>query len=525
VRKALVCAAAITSIAGVAHADELSDLKAQSIQLQQQNQMLIQRLSQLEQRQQTLEATQAQQAQQAAQQPAAVADTGPKFPADDGSLTWHGVTLYGTVDMGATYINHGEPLNNSYPPGYDDIIVGAKAANKSYFGITPNNFSTSKLGVKGTEDLIGGWSGVFKLETGFNPFSGEIADGLKSEVEQNGVPLAKQTGWGDSTRAGQIFQGGAYAGLSHPVYGTITAGRQNSLDWDLAQKYDPAYATNLSLLGYSGTPAGGGDTEDRVLDNTLKYTNHIGPVHGSILYGFSESNGVGHAWQGNVGAEYMHASIDGTYSHITDAISASPLTTNATGALSSAQIAALALGGFSENNTVAATVSDNTAWQVAVLYDMGAPKFYAGYERISYANPSDPLTTKGFVDGLGVDNTIGGYDILTNNAAFPRDKVLDVYWTGMRYAFTPDFETAIGYYRENQNNYSTEKALAGCSNRYVSSQCSGNFSSVDLSADWKLTKRLDAYAALVWSEVAGGVANGYLNNNTWGPTVGARFNF
>jgi predicted porin len=337
--------------------------------------------------------------------------------------------------------------------------------------------------------------------------------------------LNKQTGWGDSTRAGQMFEGGAYAGLSHPQYGTITAGRQNSIDWDIAQKYDPNYASNLSLLGYSGTPAGGGDTEDRLLDNTLKYANSIGPFHGALLYGFSESNGEGRAWQGDLGAEYMHASIDVTYSHITDAISASPLTLNTTGALSSAQVAAMALGGFSENNTLSATVSDNTAWQVAALYDMGAPKFYAGYERINYANPSDPLSTKGFVDGLGVDTTIGGYNILTNNSAFPKDKVLDVYWTGMRYTFDPKFEVAGGYYRENQNNYSTSKALAGCANRFVSAQCSGSFSSVTFTADYKFTSRLDAYAALAWSEVAGGVANGYLNNNMWGPTVGARFNF
>jgi hypothetical protein len=33
--------------------------------------------------------------------------------ADDGSLTYHGITLYGTIDMGLAYQSHGTPLNGS----------------------------------------------------------------------------------------------------------------------------------------------------------------------------------------------------------------------------------------------------------------------------------------------------------------------------------------------------------------------------------------------------------------------------
>ncbi len=35
------------------------------------------------------------------------------FVADDGSLTYHGITLYGAVDMGLAYQTHGAPLSNS----------------------------------------------------------------------------------------------------------------------------------------------------------------------------------------------------------------------------------------------------------------------------------------------------------------------------------------------------------------------------------------------------------------------------
>jgi predicted porin len=65
--------------------------------------------------------------------------------------------------------------------------------------------------------------------------------------------------------AGQAFQQ-AFAGFSSKTYGTITFGRQNTTLTDGIAKYDPNYAPQaFSLIGLSGTTAGGGDTEDRRL--------------------------------------------------------------------------------------------------------------------------------------------------------------------------------------------------------------------------------------------------------------------
>jgi hypothetical protein len=41
----------------------------------------------------------------------------------DDSLTWHGITLYGQVDVGAVYQNHGAPLNNSAGAGWNYLIA------------------------------------------------------------------------------------------------------------------------------------------------------------------------------------------------------------------------------------------------------------------------------------------------------------------------------------------------------------------------------------------------------------------
>ncbi len=44
-----------------------------------------------------------------------------KAPMDD-SLTGHGITLYGQIDMGVTYQNHGAPLSNTAGLGLNYLI-------------------------------------------------------------------------------------------------------------------------------------------------------------------------------------------------------------------------------------------------------------------------------------------------------------------------------------------------------------------------------------------------------------------
>ena len=116
-------AAAVFSIAtAAAHADELSDVKAQSEQIREQNQVLAKQVVELEKRLHKLETQPAKQPVVAARPapptnpptPAAGNyNKAPSIVADDGSLTWHGITLYGGIDMGLAYQTHGTPLSNS----------------------------------------------------------------------------------------------------------------------------------------------------------------------------------------------------------------------------------------------------------------------------------------------------------------------------------------------------------------------------------------------------------------------------
>ena len=145
----------------------------------------------------------------------------------DDSLTWFGITLYGTVDVGYTYQNRGTPKSDYFPTGLQYQIQPSN--NRSISSVSENGMSQSKIGLRGTHEIFEGWSGLFKLETGFNPLSGNLSDALKSITQNNGVPLANRTTQGDSSRAGQPLQGAAYGGVSSPAYGTLTIGRQNGL--------------------------------------------------------------------------------------------------------------------------------------------------------------------------------------------------------------------------------------------------------------------------------------------------------
>ncbi|MGO9866574.1 MAG: hypothetical protein ACLPJY_02650, partial [Rhodomicrobium sp.] len=134
-----------------------------------------------------------------------------KDPIPD-SLTWNGVTLYGTIDLDYAYQTHGVPVGASFPQTLEYNIWSAKNANKEISTLAADALSRSNIGVKIEEGIGDGWAAVGKAATDFSPLSGELADGPASLLSNYGIPLAKQTANGDSNRAGQAFNGEVYAG-------------------------------------------------------------------------------------------------------------------------------------------------------------------------------------------------------------------------------------------------------------------------------------------------------------------------
>jgi predicted porin len=433
--------------------------------------------------------------------------TGPGITGED-SLTWHGITLYGVVDIGVQFDTHSAPFTPYRPAASGNIV--RQNSRGSVTGLTPSNMGQTRVGLQGIEPLYGDWSAVFRVESFFNPQSGEIADSLKSLAVNNGRTLATQNVAVDGSSAGQAFQT-AYVGLTSTRFGTITFGRQSTLLLEGTIKYDPNYnATAFGLLGASNTYSGAGSQQDNRLDSTAKYyVDFRDLVHLGALYKFNGSNGSANtAFQADIGGEYAGVSVDAYYSKVNSAVTATSLT--------AAQVAKLPALGYSVSNSLAATISDNTAYALMAFYEIDPLKFFAGYEHIKYANPATPLSA-GF-------NDIGGYVLafVTNNA-YNDSKTVQVYWTGVRYTVIPHLDLTVAYYGYHQNAYGTGKQ-AGCTTAAYST-CSGSFEAFSFDADYRFNKHFDAYLGAMYSGVHDGVASGYLYTTNINPTVGVRYKF
>jgi predicted porin len=421
----------------------------------------------------------------------------------DQSLTFHGITLSGVVDLGLAYQTHGTPLNSDYYTGLEYVI--SKNSNHSVATVAPSGLSQSKIVLSGYEPFAADWAGVFKLETDFNPQSGALANSSKSMLENAGVPLDRQSTNTDGNKNGQIFGGSAYLGVSSKAYGTLTAGRQTSTLLDSVLAYDPqggSYA--FSVLGYSGFIAGGGATQSVRLDDTVKYQVKRGMLHAGALHQFSGSDGYsGGADEGMLGLDYRRFSADLAYTHVKDAVAASALT--------AAQLANPAV----PRDSLAATISDNTAFAAMAKYGFRPLTLFAGYEHITYANPARPLT-QGFTDE-------GGYQVtalLTNNNAYAHERKLNVVWTGIHFAATARATLSAGYYHVSQNNYHGDACATA-----AFPQCSGHENALSLVSDYRFTRRWDAYLGSMYSAVSGGMASGFLHSSTVGTMGGLRFVF
>jgi len=114
-------------------------------------------------------------------------------------------------------------------------------------------------------------------------------------------------------------------------------------------------------------------------------------------------------------------------------------------------------------------------------YSIQRLKLYAGYERITYMAPSDPQTDFTDIAGnflcegcVAFNNT----DII--NTAFGRNgfgnKILQVMWTGVRYAVTDKLDVIAAYYHYTQNSYygTPTAGPLPCSGS-EHSQCAGTF--------------------------------------------------
>ena len=234
--------------------------------------------------------------------------------ASDCPLSAYGVTLYGALDLNATYLHEG--IGKS--PSADKVNYGIQRnAYESRWLAGYNGLSTSVIGLKMKEEVLPyGWSLIGVLEAGVNPYSGMFFNGPRSLADNNARPANAfpfQTANFDGSRAGQWDNSQGYLGISNPVYGTLTFGRTNSLSLDVTSAYDPVASTAFSTLGFSAAFAGFG-TSPTARPNTaftyrLTYQNFRAALQAQIG-GYGVGNATNGMYQGQLGLDFGALSVD-----------------------------------------------------------------------------------------------------------------------------------------------------------------------------------------------------------------------
>jgi predicted porin len=309
-------------------------------------------------------------------------------------------------------------------------------------------------------------------------------------------------------------------GVSSP-YGTLTVFRQNSLTLDGVLAYDPmggSYA--FSPIGYQGITCGVGNTEDCRFSTAVKYHVDIGKFRVAALWqfgGYNLNNAATGSYQLQLGGDIANLaggtlSLDAIGSYVQDAVSLS-LAGNTLPAVLP--------------QVLTATLSDDTSLMLLAKYNNGPVKLFAGYEYIQYAPPSNP-----YAPGTGFNDIAGDFvcagcaainNTNINNTAFNAgNRTLHVFWTGVRYTVITNLDVIGAYYHYDQPTFG---APANCAAAVTPATCHGTFDAVSFAVDWQFAKKFDAYAGFMFSQVNGGLANGYLNQNTIDPTAGLRFRF
>ncbi|MBO9536471.1 porin [Herbaspirillum sp.] len=350
------------------------------------------------------------------------------------------VTIYGIVDTGIVYSSK--------------VATGGTVGNVatgSRFQLSSGNVQGSRIGFKGVEDLGGGLSAVFNLETGFDNDTGAL----------NGQ---------DKSPAGttNLFRRKSVVGLQGG-FGAVLLGRQTDFLDDLG-------GALTSVGDFGGWTGNVGNNLNRLegtrTNNSIRYnTNNLGGFTGSLIYGFGETAGQTSAGQSfGAGLKYENG----------------PLALGA--AYYQAKVGKTASDTSLLNNTNLNIVADNVAgihagdigvktFALNAKYTFGNAAVYGGWSRTK-----QPWATGSSVAAIADVTKPTTYII----GGLNNDKT-DTFELGGSYNVSPALKlmAAIDYSRIN---YVASPVAADPSK--------GRLIQYSLGADYFLSKRTDLYAML-----------------------------
>lgn len=298
-------------------------------------------------------------------------------------------TIYGVLDLGLT------------------TGTNVEGTTKRATGLT-SPLSTSRFGIKGSEDLGGGLKANYLLEAEI------LADtGSQSTASPSTTPL---------------FHRGAWVQLDQAGVGAIKAGRMNRHDYNMAAKYDAFGGNNLGgwLAANSGTVALG--VFERI-DNGIEIQSaSIGGVKLTAQIGFGEVAGANQSGRTVAyGAEYTAGKLSASVN-------------------------------YAEKNATTAGYATTEYTSAYAMYDFGVAKVNGGYATTKTDGSS--VKPSGYFVGTIVPvtskvNAIAQYNAFDSDAG----QKPTVYAFGATYAFSKRTTGYVLGAKSTQDNGSAQNIV------------------------------------------------------------------
>jgi predicted porin len=365
------------------------------------------------------------------------------------------VTVYGILDVGYTGTNT-----------RGGTTALATSSQESGFTATGNQ-STSRIGFRGVEDLGGGTSAFFTLETGIAAMGTTAAPGA--------TPTTFAT-----TRLG-------FAGLSQKGVGQFALGTQNTPVHNAVGRTDPGQTNNISgnVIYTATTGAGTGETTNaytvRVPNALTLQTERFSGFQINALYNANNQNtGSGTkndnvAYGGGINFVMQKLNVDVAYQNLKNTT------------LTAGGVNAAASFDPGQTTVIFGTSVNQTQMYAGAVYDFGILKAYAQY-----------------INSKVVSNLDANVDVQRSAQQL-----------GVRGNVTPKIEgwASIG----------NGRLTAGALQQLATTEASQNFTGYQVGANYLLSKRTNLYGIYGSTQVSSSSISASEGRNMYG--VGVRHTF
>jgi GBP family porin len=356
------------------------------------------------------------------------------------------VTLYGLIDASVAYTNS---VNKS------TAITAHTNQGASEFQMMSGLLSTSRWGIRGSEDLGGGLHAVFQLENGFNVNNGSLKNSEAGQIND-------------------LFGRQAWVGLSSDQYGSVTLGRQYDLIVDYVA---PQSATGTGWGGnIAAHPFDNDDMDNSMrLNNSVKFSSaSYNGIKIGAMYAFS--NAAGQSGNNNaysVGAHYVYGGL--TVGAAYDQINRNAGSPNNSGATSATDGNFLSYGGGQQIFGVSAGYQFDNKTSVGLLWS----------HSVTYNLTNSSITgTSLFGNSYGLTGSSLRFDNFEING---------------RYFVRPDISLGAAY-TYTMASYSGGTASGGA----PTAGATPHWNQITVQADYFLSRRTEVYATAAYQRVGGG---------------------